>query len=220
MRRLMRSPVTWGLTAMFSMTSLNTYAVLTWLPAILTSAGRSDTYGGVMVALFSAIGLPMGLLAPQMAERMRNPFVLVVASVLCFTGGLPRALSRAGRPDHALGDPHRLRPDHVPTGAHADQPAYPYTCRDPLPCRDSPRESGTPSPAPGHCWSASCIRRPVAGWCRWRSWRRRCCHRCGGLRRLQAPLPRRHLGLTRGRGAVSSQVRTCRFGARLAEWTK
>lgn len=48
-----RSPVTWALTVMFAMTSLNTYALLTWIPQIITSAGGSEALGGAMVAMFS-----------------------------------------------------------------------------------------------------------------------------------------------------------------------
>ena len=82
-----RSPVAWGLATMFSMTSLNTYAMFTWLPPVLTSAGHSESFGGTMVALFSGIGLISALVAPQLAGRMRNPFPVVVASVTCFVLG-------------------------------------------------------------------------------------------------------------------------------------
>ncbi|AKU17778.1 CynX/NimT family MFS transporter [Luteipulveratus mongoliensis] len=85
--RVRHSPVAWGLTLMFAMTSLNTYAMFTWLPEILTDAGHSAALGGQMVALFSAIGLASALAAPQLAGRLDNPFPVVIGSVLSFTAG-------------------------------------------------------------------------------------------------------------------------------------
>lgn len=94
--RLWRSPVAWGLAMMFSMTSLNTYAMFTWLPPVLTSAGHSETFGGTMVALFSGIGLLSAVVAPQLAARMRNPFPVVLVSVLCFVLGYAGLLLSPG----------------------------------------------------------------------------------------------------------------------------
>lgn len=85
--RVWRSPVALGLALMFSMTSLNTYAMFTWLPQILTEAGYTATFGGTMLAVFSGVGLASALLAPVLAARMWNPFPVVVVSVLCFVAG-------------------------------------------------------------------------------------------------------------------------------------
>lgn len=82
-----RSPVALGLALMFSMTSLNTYAMFTWLPEILASAGHDEAFGGSMVALFSAVGLGSALTAPVLAARMRNPFPIVIVSVTSFLIG-------------------------------------------------------------------------------------------------------------------------------------
>lgn len=68
-----RSPLAWGMAGMFGMTSLVTYSMFTWIPAILASAGGSAKLGGVMVALFSAVGFIGTLAIPPLAARMRNP---------------------------------------------------------------------------------------------------------------------------------------------------
>lgn len=57
------------------------------IPAILASAGGSAKLGGVMVALFSAVGFVGTLAIPPLAARMRNPFPLVVACLVCFLIG-------------------------------------------------------------------------------------------------------------------------------------
>lgn len=86
-----RSPVAWGMAGMFGMTSLSTYAVFAWLPAIFADAGASAAFGGSMVALFSLMGLVASLTAPTVAARLHNPFPVVVGCALCFLvayGGL------------------------------------------------------------------------------------------------------------------------------------
>lgn len=82
-----RSPLAWGMAAMFGMTSLVTYSMFTWIPAILSSAGGSAALGGTMVALFSGVGFIGTLAVPPLAARMRNPFPLVGACLLCFLVG-------------------------------------------------------------------------------------------------------------------------------------
>ncbi|AWV08588.1 MFS transporter [Lysobacter maris] len=82
--RVWRSPVAWGLALMFGMTSLVTYSMFTWLPALFAAAGASPAFGGNMVALFSTLGLATGLVMPAIAVRMRNPFPVVLACLACF----------------------------------------------------------------------------------------------------------------------------------------
>ncbi len=82
-----RSPLAIGLTLMFGCTSLNTYALFAWLPGILTDAGLGRAEAGSMLALFAAVGLPLSLLVPLVASRMKNPFPLVVVFLGCFVIG-------------------------------------------------------------------------------------------------------------------------------------
>ncbi|WP_159679138.1 MFS transporter [Luteimonas sp. 9C] len=81
--RVWRSPIAWGMTLMFGMTSLITYSMFTWLPLLLTEAGASPAFGGTMVALFSTLGLVGALGMPSIAVRMRNPFVIVLLCAAC-----------------------------------------------------------------------------------------------------------------------------------------
>lgn len=82
--RVWRSPVAWGLALMFGMTSLVTYSMFTWLPALFAAAGASPTFGGNMVALFSTLGLATGLFMPMLAVRLRNPWPVVAVCLACF----------------------------------------------------------------------------------------------------------------------------------------
>lgn len=87
-----RSPLAWGMTLMFGMTSLITYSMFTWLPTLMTEAGASPAFGGTMVALFAALGLGSALAMPAVAVRMRNPFPLVVACALAYAVAFPGLL--------------------------------------------------------------------------------------------------------------------------------
>ena len=84
---LWRSPTAWGLTLMFGCTSLNTYALFAWLPEILTEAGLDRSHAGSMLALFGALGLPLSLLIPLIAAKLRNPFPAVLVMLSCFIAG-------------------------------------------------------------------------------------------------------------------------------------
>ncbi|WP_170219206.1 MFS transporter [Nocardioides litoris] len=85
--RVARSATAWGLVVLFALTALTNYAVITWLPAVLTDAGGSRALGGSMVALYSAWGVLAALAVPQLATRVANPFpVVVVCSALLVVG--------------------------------------------------------------------------------------------------------------------------------------
>ncbi len=83
-RGVWRSPLAWGLTVMFGMTALVTYALFAWLPVLLLDAGGSERLGGNMIALFAALGFAGTLVAPSICARFRNPFgfALVFAALL------------------------------------------------------------------------------------------------------------------------------------------
>ncbi len=82
-----RSPAAWALALMFGITSLNTYTMFAWLPQIATGAGLSTGQAGVQLAIFSGIGLPLSLVVPLLAGRMRNPFPIVAFGLLSFVCG-------------------------------------------------------------------------------------------------------------------------------------
>lgn len=88
--KVWRTSLGWSMTLMFGMTSLMTYSMFTWLPRIVVEAGGTPAFGGVMVAVFSALGLLPSLVIPSMAVRMQNPFPLVLIGffsfVIAFTG--------------------------------------------------------------------------------------------------------------------------------------
>lgn len=82
--KVWRSPVAWGMAVMFGMTSLSTYAVFAWLPAVLADAGADAAFGGTMVALFALLGLVAALGSPVVVARFANPFPIAFGCAVCF----------------------------------------------------------------------------------------------------------------------------------------
>ena len=85
--RIWRSSLAWGMVGMFSMTSFITYAMLTWLPTILTDAGIGEAPAGASVAAFGAMGLISSLVAPSLCARLANPYGLVLGAAVFYMGG-------------------------------------------------------------------------------------------------------------------------------------
>lgn len=77
----------WGMALMFGMTSLATYAMFTWMPALFTDAGASPAFGGAMVALYTGFSLLGGLVVPGLAVRLRNSFPLALLCALAQFAG-------------------------------------------------------------------------------------------------------------------------------------
>lgn len=87
-----RSSLAWGLMFMFGMTSLISYAVFTWLPLFMIESGASPEYAGVLLGIFAGLGLFSGVFMPWAAERMPNPYALVLACVLAYAVAIPALL--------------------------------------------------------------------------------------------------------------------------------
>lgn len=82
-----RAPAAWALALMFGCTSLSTYTMFAWLPSIVTGAGLSAAEAGFQLAVFAGLGLPLSLIVPVLAGRMRNTFGIVAFGLACFVAG-------------------------------------------------------------------------------------------------------------------------------------
>jgi CP family cyanate transporter-like MFS transporter len=67
-----RSPLAWALMAVFAAQSMGAYVGFGWLPAIYTSAGVSLGEAGLLVGVWSLLGVPMGLLVPVLLRSGRS----------------------------------------------------------------------------------------------------------------------------------------------------
>ncbi len=81
MWRLLRIPHAWSMTVFFGIQSLQAYVVFGWVPAVLTSAGMSQDAAGGMLAIATAIGIPISALVPTMLGAYRRHEVFVFAFI-------------------------------------------------------------------------------------------------------------------------------------------
>lgn len=82
-----RTSLGWGMAFMFGMTSMITYSLFTWLPTLLVESGVDETTAGTAVAVFAAMGLFAALLAPALANRMTDPYPLVLLAAATYLAG-------------------------------------------------------------------------------------------------------------------------------------
>jgi MFS transporter, CP family, cyanate transporter len=88
--KLFSNPVSLGGAIFYGMAALNTYAMLAWLPTIFQAQGLSEAGAAGMYSIFTFLTLPMALITPIIATRMKNPFWLGIlfpaASIIGYAG--------------------------------------------------------------------------------------------------------------------------------------
>lgn len=78
-----RTPVGIGLGLMFGFTSFTTYSLMTFLPQMVTE----PALGAALLGWWSLLGIPLNIIGPWVAARMRNPYpVLVISSSVFLIG--------------------------------------------------------------------------------------------------------------------------------------
>lgn len=85
--RAWHSGLGWAMCAMFGMTSLATYSMFTWLPRWFAEAGATPQAAGNLLGVYSAVLLPLALLVPLVATRMRRPFLIMMLAIACYAVG-------------------------------------------------------------------------------------------------------------------------------------
>lgn len=68
-RTAARSPLAWALVVAFAAQSMGGYVGFGWLPEIYRSAGITPGEAGLLVGVWSLLGVPMGLLVPILLRR-------------------------------------------------------------------------------------------------------------------------------------------------------
>ncbi|HET8927459.1 MAG TPA: MFS transporter [Microbacterium sp.] len=71
--RMARIPMAWALALAFGSSSAVVYTMAMWMPQLLTDiAGLDEAAAGVLLAVFGAMGLPLGLIVPLLIRRLRR----------------------------------------------------------------------------------------------------------------------------------------------------
>jgi MFS transporter, CP family, cyanate transporter len=67
-----RSPTAWALATYFGLQATAAYAIIGWLPQIYRDAGLSAATAGLLFAVTSVLGVPLSLILPAIAGRLRS----------------------------------------------------------------------------------------------------------------------------------------------------
>jgi CP family cyanate transporter-like MFS transporter len=85
---LWRDRLAWNVMAFMGLVTLIYFACLSWLPAIYTGRGVDEAQAGLLLMVMNLTGLIGNLVAPTVAERMRDQRVAVAATVALGTAGV------------------------------------------------------------------------------------------------------------------------------------
>jgi CP family cyanate transporter-like MFS transporter len=88
MRQVMGTPLGRMMALAFGLQSLQAYAVFGWLPQIFRDNGYSAATAGLMLALVTAIGIPLSLAVPTLAARRPSQVWLMLTLLSCYPPGL------------------------------------------------------------------------------------------------------------------------------------
>ncbi|HKC26441.1 MAG TPA: MFS transporter [Jatrophihabitans sp.] len=88
LRALAHSRTAWALTVFFAAQSMQAYIAFGWFARFLDDHGVSHGTAGAMVALLSAVGIPVSLVAPRVPARRLRPTIALfgLCSVVAYVG--------------------------------------------------------------------------------------------------------------------------------------
>jgi CP family cyanate transporter-like MFS transporter len=84
-KRVWSHPTSWVMLVMYAMATINFYTLVAWIPAILNeTAGIDPATAGALLALYSAIGIPIGFFIAPIVAKVKNlgTVYAVIASVV------------------------------------------------------------------------------------------------------------------------------------------
>ncbi|GAA3441166.1 CynX/NimT family MFS transporter [Planomonospora venezuelensis] len=87
MRTLVRSRLAWAVAAYFGTQSMVAYIMFGFLPKILTDGGLTTGQAGLLLGVFTAIGIPVSLVVPSVATRFADQRPVVAAFVALYAAG-------------------------------------------------------------------------------------------------------------------------------------
>lgn len=84
-----RWPTAWAITVLFAVGALAMYALIAWMPRLLTEqAGVDAATAGTMLAIYNLIGFPHSLVVPMILEKDRHPGWVILFATTCLCCGV------------------------------------------------------------------------------------------------------------------------------------
>ncbi|WP_449060847.1 CynX/NimT family MFS transporter [Planomonospora algeriensis] len=87
LRTLLRSRLAWSVTAYFGTQSMVAYIMFGFLPQILVDGGYTSGQAGLVLGVFTAIGIPVSMITPSLASRFADQRPAVAAFVAFYLAG-------------------------------------------------------------------------------------------------------------------------------------
>ncbi|GAA3652442.1 CynX/NimT family MFS transporter [Nonomuraea antimicrobica] len=87
LRSLLRSKLAWMVAIYFGTQSMIAYIMFGWLATILTDVGYSTSEAGFVLAVFTALSIPVSILVPVIASRHRDQRPTVIGLVSFYVVG-------------------------------------------------------------------------------------------------------------------------------------
>ncbi|GAT68392.1 MFS transporter [Planomonospora sp. ID91781] len=87
LRTLLRSRLAWSVTAYFGTQSMVAYIMFGFLPQILVDGGYTSGQAGLVLGVFTAIGIPVSMITPSVASRFADQRPAVAAFVAFYLVG-------------------------------------------------------------------------------------------------------------------------------------
>lgn len=82
-----RSRLGWHVTLFMGLQSMSFYTILSWLSSILQDQGYSPVSAGWLVALFPALGIPVGFVFPSLISRVKDQRAMTACFSLTMVAG-------------------------------------------------------------------------------------------------------------------------------------
>ena len=83
-KRVWSHPTSWAMLVIYAMSTMNFYTVVAWMPTILgQTAGIEPAVAGELLALYAAVGIPIGFFVAPLVAKVRNLGMLYVVVAVC-----------------------------------------------------------------------------------------------------------------------------------------
>lgn len=90
---LLRSRLAWAVAGYFGSQSLIAYVMFGWLPLLLRDNGYTSGQAGLILAVFTGLGIPISMAVPALAGRLRSQRPLVIAFAALYVAGFAGLLT-------------------------------------------------------------------------------------------------------------------------------
>ncbi|MCT9931029.1 MFS transporter [Planotetraspora sp. A-T 1434] len=90
---LMRSRLAWAMAGYFGSQSIIAYVMFGWLPEVLRDHGYTSGQAGLVLAVFTGLGVPTSLVVPALSARMSDQRPLVLGFVALYAAGFAGLLT-------------------------------------------------------------------------------------------------------------------------------